>query len=192
MKSFTKGLYAGLALAVILGVMAMAFMTELPAEGANVPSYEPVEMSMHYNELVAYDEALVIDNKIYIDAGQMAQLLEKDVAWNASKSRLLINDRPEEIVKDNYLKDYPWPEYEQIGEAFSDHFFSASWIYGEYGAVKTVTLSGRDMENRLNEFRFVLFEDGSIEIENYRMDGQDMPAAVLQQTLEAVYGPRGE
>ncbi len=187
MRTFTKGIFAGITIALLIGVLAATFMTELPAEGANDAIYEPVEMSMHYKELVAYDEALVIDDRIYIDADQMARLLEKDVAWNKTKNRLLINDRPEDIVKDNYLKDYPWPRYAQIGDAFSNHFFSASWIYGEYGAVQTVTFTGRDMDDQLHEFRFALFEDGSIEIENYRVNGQDMPAVILEQALKKVY-----
>jgi len=192
MRPFTKGIYAGLVMAVILGVMAATFMSELPAEGAKVSDYEPVEMSMHYKELVAYDEALVIDGRVFIDAGQMAQLLEKDVAWNETKNRLSINDRPEDIVKANYLKDYPWPANDQIGDAFSNHYFSADWIYGEYGAVQTVTLTGRDMQDKMHEFRFVLFDDGSIEIENYRVNGQDMPSAILEQTLKDVYHVKGE
>ncbi len=192
MQQFTKGILAGLLMTVVLGFMMATFMSELPAEGAKAPEYEPVEMSMHYKELVAYDEALMIDGKIFIDAGQMATLLEKDVDWNEAKNRLNINDRPEDIVKANYLKDYPWPRYDQIGDAFSNHFFSASWIYGEYGAVQTVTLTGRDMKDSMHEFRFVLFDDGSIEIENYRVDGQDMPSAVLNETLKDVYGIKGE
>jgi len=192
MGTFSKGIFAGLVIAVLIGFMAATFMTELPAEGAQAPEYQPVEMSMHYKELVAYDEALMINGKIFIDAGQMALLLEKDVDWNKEKSRLLINDRPEDIVKMNYLKDYPWPRYEQIGDAFSNHFFSASWIYGEYGAVKTVTFTGRDMQDQLHEFRFALFDDGSIEIENYRVNAQDMPSAVLEQTLMKVYGIQAE
>ena len=188
MGTFKKGVIAGLVIAVFFGFMTMTFMSELPAEGANDPEYEPVEMSMHYKELVAYDEALVIGGRVFIDAGQMAQLLEKDVDWNDTKNRLLINDRPEDVVKMNYLKDYPWPRFDQIGDAFSNHFFSAKWIYGEYGAVQTVTFSGRDMLDKLHEFRFVVFEDGSIEIENYRVNGQDMPSAVLEQTLLDVYG----
>jgi len=191
MRTFTKGILAGLVIAVMLGIMTATFMSELPAEGAQAPGYQPVEMSMHYKELVAYDEALVIEGKIFIDAGQMAQLLEKDVNWNETKNRLLINDRPEDIVKANYLKDYPWPKNDQIGDAFSNHFFSADWIYGEYGAVQTVTLTGRDMEDRMHEFRFVLFDDGSIEIENYRVNGQDMPSAVLSETLKDVYHIKG-
>lgn len=187
MGTFSKGIMAGLVIAVILGFMTMTFMAELPAEGAKSPDLEPFEMSMHYKELVAYDEALVINGRVFIDAGQMAQLLEKDVDWNETKNRLLINDRPEDIVKMNYLKDYPWPRYDQIGDAFSNHYFSADWIYGEYGAVQTVSFTGRDMQDQMHEFRFVLFEDGSIEIENYRVDGQDMPGAVLEQTLNEVY-----
>lgn len=192
MGTFSKGILAGLVIAVLIGFMTATFMTELPAEGAKAPEYEPVEMSMHYKELVAYDEALVINGKIFIDAGQMALLLEKDVDWNKEKSRLLINDRPEDIVKMNYLKDYPWPRYEQIGDAFSNHFFSATWMYGEYGAIKTITFTGRDMQDQLHEFRFALFDDGSIEIENYRINGQDMPSAVLEQTLMKVYGTKAE
>lgn len=187
MSTFSKGMLAGVFIAIILAVMTATFMVELPAEGASAPEYEPVEMSMHYKELVAYDEALVIEGRVFIDAGQMAQLLEKDVDWNETKNRLLINDRPEDIVKANYLKNYPWPENDQIGDAFSNHFFSAEWNYGEYGAVQTVTLTGRDMEDQMHEFRFVVFDDGSIEIENYRVNGQDMPSAVLEQTLQEVY-----
>ncbi len=187
MRTFTKGIYAGIAIAVLLGFLAATFMSELPAEGASSLVYEPVEMSMHYKELVAYDEAIVVDGKVFIDADQMGRLLEKDVNWNQAKNRLLINDRPEDVVKNNYLKDYPWPGNDQIGDAFSNHFFSAEWLYGEYGAVQTVTFTGRDMENRLHEFRFALFEDGSIEIENYRVDGQDMPNTTLVKTLMEVY-----
>lgn len=192
MGTFSKGIMAGLVIAVLLGVMTMTFMVELPAEGARAPEYEPVEMSMHYKELVAYDEALLIDGRVFIDAGQMAQLLEKDVDWNENKSRLHINDRPEDVVKMNYLKNYPWPRYDQIGDAFSNHFFSAQWIYGEYGAVQTVTFTGRDMQDQMHEFRFALFDDGSIEIENYRVNGQDMPHAVLEQTLNEVYGVKAD